>query len=81
MERAPEALVGFFRALGTSGKATMAWWIKNQSTYEKEVRQATAMSGTKGKKKAMKKLSVSAGRVAPPRSPDPEGLAFRRTYI
>ena len=51
------------RVLGVSDKATLAAWIQNRSTYEEEVQQATAVSGTKGKKKAMKKLSVNAGRV------------------
>ena len=44
------------RALVSSDKATMASWTNNRFTYEKEVQQATAVSDTKGKKKAMKKV-------------------------
>ena len=63
------------RALGIPEKAALASWIKTRSTHEKEVQQAAAVSGTKGNKKAMKKLSVNAERVSPPWRPDPEGPA------
>lgn len=62
-----------------SGKATLASWIKTWSRYEKEVQKAT-VSGTNGKKKLAKTLSVDAGREFPPRRPDPEDLTLRRNY-
>ena len=41
------ALTHASRALGILDKATLAPWIKNRFTYEREVQAATAASGTK----------------------------------
>ena len=64
--RPPRHLSYTTRVLGIPDKAKRAAWIQNRCTYEKEVQQATAVSGTKGEKKAMKKLLVNAGRVPSP---------------
>ena len=69
------------RVLGVSDKVKLASWTKTRSAYEKEVHQATAATGTKGKKRHRKKLSVNAGRIPPTRRPDPEGLRLSLIHI
>lgn len=60
------ALLARVTAPGCGELLTRQRWhrgSKNRSTYEEEVKQATAVSETKGEKQAMKTLSVNAGRV------------------
>eukprot|EP00904_Undaria_pinnatifida_P011403 jgi/Undpi1/7393/HiC_scaffold_22.g09866.m1 len=51
------------RVIGIPDKATLALWVKKIDEMEAELSQAAQKGGTKGEKKAQKRMSLNTGRI------------------
>ena len=64
------------RVLGIPDMATLALWVKKIDEMEAELSQAAQKGGTKGKKKAQKRMSLTTGRIKSNADADLEIVAW-----